>query len=228
MPTLKFALNEVLDIATHTMLAPRHTLRSTYDQCQNEETIHAALWWVRDRTGTYLTGNTTHPGAPRDVYAHGYGPGNDDTPNLLGHHDDEAINVFPLHDPNTRQCLHSDLIRAHHDGDNTLTITLNGDDVELRSLRTDVPLTPHGLTAPTQQIADLATSKGLRLTWQTGKIVHLLHLAAPTPHGVTGHIVIGARSGNVLRATLTDPTDPKTTPRAAKGLNAVHALLTNL
>jgi hypothetical protein len=224
--TLKFALNEVIDVATHSMLAPRHTLRATYDQCQNEEDVHAALWLMRDRSGTYLTGNSTHPGAPRDAFAQGYGPDSDDASSILGA-DDHLIDAIPLHDPNTRQCLHSDLIRAQRDGHNTVTITLDGDAMELRTHRADVPIAPHGLTAYTQRIVDLAASKELRLTWQTGKAVHLLHLAAPGPHGVKGHVIIGARSGKVLRALLTYPSDPTTT-KTAKGTNDVRALLTNL
>ncbi|MCX4681359.1 hypothetical protein OG413_45465 [Streptomyces sp. NBC_01433] len=226
MLTLRFALNEVLDVATHSMLAPRHTLRATYDQCQNEEDVHAALWWLRDRSGTYLTGNSTHPGAPRDVFAQGYGPGGDDASGILGA-DDRVIDAFPLHDPNTRQCLHSDLIRAHRDGHNTLTITLGDDATDLHTLRADVPIAPHGLTTYTQRIVDLAASKELRLTWKTGKAVHLLRLAARGPHGVNGHVIIGARSGKVLRATLTYPSDPLTT-KTAKGTNDVRDLLTNL
>ncbi|MFB6984591.1 hypothetical protein ACNPQN_43105 [Streptomyces sp. NPDC056297] len=227
MLTLRFALNEVIDVATHSMLAPRHTLRATYDQCQNEEDVHAALWWVRDRSGTYLTGNSTHPGAPRDAFAQRYGPGGDDASGILGA-DDRLIDAIPLHDPNTRQCLHSDLIRAQRDGHNTLTITLDGDTTELRTLHTDVPIAPLGLTAYTQRIVDLAASKELRLTWQTGKAVHLLHLAARGPHGVNGHVVIGARSGKVLRAMLAQPSDHGTTEKTAKGTNNVRALLTNL
>ncbi|MER7001336.1 hypothetical protein [Streptomyces sp. NPDC000410] len=186
MLTLKFALNEVIDVATHSMLAPRHTLRPTYDQCQNEEDVHAALWWVRDHSGTYLTGNTTRPG-PRDAFAEGYGPSGDDASGILGG-DDRLIDTFPLHDPDTGACLHSDLIKAQHDGNNTLTITLDGDTVELRTLRADVPIAPLGLTTYTRGIIDLAASKGLRLTWKTGKTCHLLRLATPGPHGVSGHI----------------------------------------
>lgn len=226
MLTLRFALNEVLDVATHSMRAPHHTLRATYEQCQNEEDVHPALWWLRDRNGTYLTGNSTHPGAPRDAFAQGYGPGGDDASNILGP-DDRVIDAIPLHDPNTRQCLHSDLIRAQRDGHNTVTITLKGDAMELRTLRTDVPIAPHGLTTYTQRIVDLAASKELHLTWQTGKAVHRLRLAARGPHGVNGHVIIGARSGKVLRAMLTYPSDPVTT-KTAKGTNDVRALLTNL
>ncbi|MGW3932967.1 hypothetical protein ACWECC_33470 [Streptomyces microflavus] len=222
MLTLKFALNEVLDVATHSMLAPRHTLRPTYDQCQNEEDVHAALWWMRDRSGTYLTGNSTHPGAPRDAFAQGYGPDGDDASGILGA-DDRVIDAIPLHDPNTRQCLHSDLIRAQRDGHNTVTITLDGDAMELRTLRADTPIAPPGLTAYTQRIADLAASKELRLTWQTGKAVHLLHLAARGPHGVKGHVIIGARSGKVLRLMLTSPSQ-----RTVTGTNDVRSLLANL
>ncbi|MFE8940991.1 hypothetical protein ACFYNX_26340 [Streptomyces sp. NPDC007872] len=139
MPTFTFALAEVLDVATHSMLAPTHTLRSTYEQCVNEETVHAALWWIRDHTGTYLTGNSTHTGAPHDAYAHGYGPDDDnDASHILGA-DDQIIHVIPLHDPATRQCLHSDLINAKHDGHDTLTITLTDDAYELHSLRATTP-----------------------------------------------------------------------------------------
>ncbi|MGW6202107.1 hypothetical protein ACWF9B_00405 [Streptomyces sp. NPDC055089] len=227
MLTLKFALNEVLDVATHTMRAPHHTLRATYDQCQNEEDVHAALWWLRDRSRTYLTGNATHPGAPHDAFAQGYGPGEDDASGILGA-DDRVIDAIPLHDPNTKECLHSDLIRAQRDGHNTLTITLDGNTMELHTLRADIPIAPHGLTPYTQQIAALAASKQLRLTWQAGKTVHLLRLAAHGPHGVKGHIVIGARSGKVLRAVLTYPADRGTTQRTPEGTNAVRALLTDL
>ena len=110
MLTLNFALNEVTDVATHSMHAPTNTLRATYAQSQNNEEVHAALWWVRDRTGTYLTGNSTHHNAPRDAYAQGYGPGGDDASGILGH-DDGVITAFPLHNPHTSTCLHSDLIR---------------------------------------------------------------------------------------------------------------------
>lgn len=141
MPHFEFALNEVLDVATHTMVAPHNTLRATYDQCQNEDDVHAALWWVRDRSGTYLTGNSTHPGAPRDAFAHGYGPDGDDASAILGA-DDRVIDAIPLHDPKTEQCLHSDLIRAHRNGHNTLTITMKHNATEVRTHRADVPIAP--------------------------------------------------------------------------------------
>lgn len=227
MPTLKFALNEVIDIATHSMLAPRHTLRPTYDQCQNAEDVHAALWWVRDSSGTYLTGNTTHKNAPRDAYAEGYAPGGDDASGILGG-DDRVIDAIPLHDPATSECLHSDLLRAQRDGHNTLTLTLDDTTLEVRTHRADIPVAPHGLTAYTRSIVDLAASKELRLTWQTGKAKHVLHLAARGPHGATGHIVIGTRSGKVLRATLAYPSEHGATHRTAEGTNDVRALLTNL
>ncbi|MFE4304822.1 hypothetical protein ACFRR6_01900 [Streptomyces sp. NPDC056891] len=141
MPKFTFALDEVLAVATHSMLAPSHTLRPTYEQCQNEETVHAALWWLRDRTGTYLTGNSTHTGAPDDAYARGYGPGDDnDASSVLGA-DDGIIHALPLHDPATRDCLHSDLINAKHDGHNTLTLTLTDDLLDLHTFRTAAPTT---------------------------------------------------------------------------------------
>ncbi|MEV6676237.1 hypothetical protein AB0N09_05120 [Streptomyces erythrochromogenes] len=141
MPTFTFALDEVLDVATHSMLAPSNTLRPTYDQCQNEETVHAALWWLRDHTGTYLTGNSTHTGAPDDAYARGYGPGDDnDASGVLGA-DDRVVTDFPLHDPATSECLHSDLIKAKHDGHDTLTITLTDGMCELRTHRATTPTT---------------------------------------------------------------------------------------
>lgn len=138
MFTLKFALNDVIDIATHSMLAPRHTLRPTSDQRENGEDVHAALWWVRDSTGTYLTGNSTHPNAPRDAYAQGYGPGEDDASRLLGR-DSRLIGAIRLHDPVAEECLHSELIQARHDGDNTLTLTLDGNVLDIRTLRAEHP-----------------------------------------------------------------------------------------
>ncbi|MCZ1011973.1 hypothetical protein [Streptomyces lydicus] len=225
MTTLKFALNEVIDIATHSMLAPRHTLRPTYDQRQNGEDTHAALWCVRDNSGTYLTGNTTHKNAPRDTYAEGNAPSGDDASGTLGGDDIDAI---PLHDPATGECLHSDLLRAQRDGHNTMTLTLNDTALELRTHHADIPVAPHGLTAYTRSIVSLAASKELRLTWQTGKAKHLLHLAARGPHGATGHIVIGTRSGKVLRATLAYPSEHDVTHKTAEGTNDVRALLTNL
>ncbi|MER7000707.1 hypothetical protein, partial [Streptomyces sp. NPDC000410] len=44
----------------------------------------------------------------------------------------------------------------------------------------------------------------------------------------TAHITIGARSGKVLRATLTYPPGHGTTQKTAKGTNDVRALLANL
>ncbi|WP_327391344.1 hypothetical protein OG728_38340 (plasmid) [Streptomyces microflavus] len=229
MPHFEFALNEVLDVATHTMVAPHNTLRATYDQCQNEDDVHAALWWVRDRSGTYLTGNSTHPGAPRDAFAHGYGPDGDDASAILGA-DDRVIDAIPLHDPKTEQCLHSDLIRAHRNGHNTLTITMKHNATEVRTHRADVPIAPLGLTTYTQGIIDLAVSKKLHLSWQTGKTRHLLHLTGDNNSGVKVHMTIGARSGKVLRATLTTPADDGngTTQKTAIGTNNVRALLTPL
>ena len=227
MFTLKFALNEVVAVATHSMLAPRNTLRSTYDQCQNGEDIHAALWWVRDSSGTYLTGNSTHTGAPCDAFAEGYGPGGDDASRILGR-DSRVIDAIPLHDPESGTCLHSDLVQAQRDGHDTLTISLDGDVMEMRTLATPKPVAPDGLTAYSLGIVDLAASTKLRLTWQTGKSRHLLHLAGGGPHGVTGHVVIGARSGKVLRAVITCPSGQGPVQRTAEGTNNVRALLGSL
>ncbi|GHG80666.1 hypothetical protein [Streptomyces griseocarneus] len=227
MITLKFALNEVMDIAMHSALAPRHTLRATSDQCENGETVHAALWWIRDGSGTYLTGNSTHKGAPRDAFAEGYGPGGDDASGILGG-DSRVIDAIPLYEPETSACLHSALIRAQREGHNTLALTLDGAHLELRTLAAPKPVAPYGLTAYTRGIVDLAAAKELRLTWKTGKAKHLLHLAARGPHGVKGHVVIGARSGKVLRAAITYPSDYGVVQTTAEGTNDVRTLLDRL
>ncbi|MEU1355368.1 hypothetical protein ABZ410_15915 [Streptomyces cinnamoneus] len=227
MITLNFALNEVIDIAMHSALAPRHTLRATADQHENDETVHAALWWLRDSSGTYLTGNSTHKDAPRDAYAEGYGPGGDDASGILGG-DSRLIDAIPLYEPETGACLHSDLIRAQRDGHNTLTLTLDGARVGLSTFTASKPVAPHGLTAYTHGIVDLAAAKELRLTWKTGKAKHLLHLAARGPHGVKGHVIIGARSGKVLRAAITYPSDHGVVQSTAEGTNDVRTLLYRL
>ncbi|MFE2850193.1 hypothetical protein ACFXJO_03570 [Streptomyces lavendulae] len=141
MPTFTFTLDEVLAVATHSTYAPAHTLRPTYEQCQNEETVHAALWWVIDHTGTYLTGNSTHTDAPDNAYARGYGPGDsNDASTILGA-SDQIIDAIPLYDLATRECLHSDLTNAKRDGHDTLTITLTDDAYELRSFCATAPTT---------------------------------------------------------------------------------------
>ncbi|WP_331732985.1 hypothetical protein OG613_49050 (plasmid) [Streptomyces sp. NBC_00015] len=137
--TLKFALDHVVEIATHSMLAPRDSLRPTSYQRENGEDVHAALWWVRDRTGTYLTGNSTHPNAPCDAYAQGFGPGEDDASRILGR-DSRLIDAIPLHDPESEQGLHADLIQAQHDDANTLALTLDGNMLEIRTLRAEHPV----------------------------------------------------------------------------------------
>ncbi|MGA5134983.1 hypothetical protein ACPCTO_34890 [Streptomyces olivoreticuli] len=227
MITLKFALNEALDIAMHSTIAPRHTLRATSDQRENGETVHPALWWVRDSNGTFLTGNSTHKGAPRDVFAEGYGPGGDDASGILGG-EFGVIDAIPLYEPETGACLHSDLIRAQRDGHNTLILTLDGARLALSTLTASKPVAPHGLTAYTRGIVDLAAAKELRLTWKTGKAKHLLYLAARGPHGVKGHVVIGARSGKVLRAAITYPSDYGVVETTAEGTNDVRRLLDGL
>ncbi|WP_405542731.1 hypothetical protein OG478_13635 [Streptomyces phaeochromogenes] len=227
MLKLKFALAEVIAVATHSMLAPPRTLRPTYEQSKSGEPIVPALWWVRDHSGTYLTGNSTHKNAPRDAHADGYGPDGDNASGILGG-DDRLIDAVPLHNPATSECLHSDLLRAQSDGHNTLTITLDGAAYELRTLLATVPVAPYGLSAYTRGIVDLVLSRELGLTWATGKTKHMLHVAARGPHGVKGLIVIGARSGKVLRAVLQYPSDHGVVEKAAEGTNDVRALLTNL
>ncbi|RLU79913.1 hypothetical protein CTZ27_35765 [Streptomyces griseocarneus] len=227
MITLKFALNEVLDIAMHSAVAPVHTLRATSDQSENGEDVHATLWWVRDSSGTYLTGNSTHKGAPRDAFAEGYGPDGDDASGILGGNS-RVIDAIPLYEPETGACLHSDLIRAQRDGHNTLLLMLDGERVELSTFTASKPVAPHGLTAYTRGIVDLAAAKELRLTWKTGKAKHLLRLAARGPHGVKGHVVIGARSGKVLRAAIAYPSDHGVVETTAEGTNDVRALLDGL
>ncbi|MER0477014.1 hypothetical protein ABR737_01345 [Streptomyces sp. Edi2] len=227
MITLKFALNEVIDVATHAMFSPRKTLRPTYDQSKSAEPVYASLWWVRDGSGTYLTGNSTHKKAPRDAYAEGYGPDGGDASDLFGG-DSRVIDAIPLHDPATRACLHSDLLRAQRAGHNTLTITLTRSVVKIRTGHRPVPVVPYGLTAYTRGIVLLAHAKDLHLTWKTGKVKHLLHLAAPGPHGVKGHVIVGARSGKVLRAALSYPSHRDTIQIAAEGTNAVRELLAGL
>ncbi|NGO67008.1 hypothetical protein [Streptomyces boncukensis] len=227
MITLNFALNEVIDIAMHTMLSPRETLRPTYEQCESEEPVRPSLWWVREGSRIYLTGNSTRKNAPRDAFAEGYGPGGDDTSGIPGL-DDGVIEVFPLDGPLTGACLYSALLCAQVDGHNTLTITLGDDVDEMRARHRSVPVAPYGLTTYTHGIVDLARAKGLRLAWSTGTARHLLNLTSPGPHGVSGHIVIGARSGKVLRAALTYPSDGATTQTTASGTNAVRELFAGL
>ncbi|WP_327411214.1 hypothetical protein OG458_42305 (plasmid) [Streptomyces sp. NBC_01281] len=138
MLRLTFDLPDVIAVATHSMLAPPNTLRATSVQRQNQEAVHAALWWVRDRSGTYLTGNSTHPDAPHDAYAHGYGPGEDDASRILGR-DDRVIDAIALHDPVTEECWHSQLIQAQHSGHTILTLTLDGNALELDTHRARRP-----------------------------------------------------------------------------------------
>ncbi|MFE0058753.1 hypothetical protein [Streptomyces sp. NPDC059003] len=227
MITLKFSLAEVIDVATHSMLAPPTTLRPTYDQCETGDTVPASLWWVRDGSGTYLTGNSAHHNAPRDAFAEGYGPGGDDASGILGG-DSRVIDAIPLHNPETRECLHSDLLRAERDGHNTLALTFDGATLELHTLRAARPVAPYGLTPYTHGIVDLAASNELRLTWETGKAKHTLLLASRGPHGVKGRIVVGARSGKVLRAVLQYPSDHGFADLKVEGASAVHARLSRL
>ncbi|AKN75078.1 hypothetical protein QR97_01820 [Streptomyces sp. PBH53] len=94
--------------------------------------------------------------------------------------------------------------------------------------RRAIPVAPLGLTAYTRGVIDLARSKGFHLRWEKGKARHLLHLAASGPHGVSGHLVVGARSGKVLRALLDHPSDRRVVQQKAEGTNGVRALLNDL
>ncbi|MGI5337733.1 hypothetical protein ACQEVS_10190 [Streptomyces sp. CA-181903] len=227
MITVKFALNEVLAIAMHAARSPRHTLHATADQRESGETVHAALWWVRDSSGTYLTGNSTHKGAPRDAFAEGHGPGEDDAAGILGG-DSRLIGAFPLYEPETGACLHSDLIRARRDGHNTLTLTLDGENVELNTFAAPKPIAPYGLSTYTHSIVDLAVAKGLVLSWETGKTTHLLHFAGRGPHGPKGRIVVGARSGKVLRVDYRLLSDYGVVQATTEGALGVRAYLNRL
>ncbi|MFI1012602.1 hypothetical protein [Streptomyces sp. NPDC020965] len=227
MITLKFALPDVVDVATHTMSAPLHSLRLTYDECQNEEAVRPCLWWVRDGNGTYLIGNSTSKGGPGNAFAEGYGPGGDDASRILGG-DSRVIESLPLNDTSTGECLYAELIRAQVDGHNTLTLTRSRGAVEIRSFAAAVPIAPHGLTTYTRGIVDLAVSKGLRLSWDTDRSSHLLSLTSPGPHGARGYVRVGARSGKVLRAALECPSEQGVTHVRVEGTNRVRALLAGL
>ncbi|WP_445517348.1 hypothetical protein [Streptomyces sp. NEAU-174] len=93
------------------------------------------------------------------------------------------------------------------------------------TLMVGTPAEPDGLTPYTLGVANLAESKRLRPTWRTGKVTHTLVLSSPGPHGVSGHITVGARSGKILRALLEYPTDSITAQANATGTNAVRELL---
>jgi hypothetical protein len=94
------------------------------------------------------------------------------------------------------------------------------------AVRVGTPRMPEGLTGYTKGIVALAESKGLRPMWRTGKARHELILSSPGPHGPSGCIVVGARSGKVLRCQITHGAGGSTTP--ATGTNAVRALLSSL
>ena len=85
---------------------------------------------------------------------------------------------------------------------------------------------PEGLTAYTKGIVELAEAKGLRPMWRTGRARHELILSTPGPHGPSGCIVVGARTGKVLRGEITHGAGGSITP--AKGTHAVRRLLAAL
>ncbi|MDW6058145.1 hypothetical protein SAZ11_08585 [Streptomyces sp. FXJ1.4098] len=100
--------------------------------------------------------------------------------------------------------------------------------VQADMLMVGTPAEPDGLTPYTRGVADLAESKRLRPTWRTGKVTHTLVLSSPGPHGASGHITVGARSGKILRALLKYPSGSVTTQAKATGTNAVRELLAGL
>ncbi|MFB8442688.1 hypothetical protein ACFC7A_26920 [Streptomyces niveus] len=90
-------------------------------------------------------------------------------------------------------------------------------------LQIGTPLPPDGLAPSTARVVDLAETKALRPGWRTGRVRHDLILSAPGPHGPAGWITVGARSGKILRGTITSATT-----RHAKGVQAVRALIAAL
>ncbi|MEU8540839.1 hypothetical protein AB0C52_12780 [Streptomyces sp. NPDC048717] len=100
--------------------------------------------------------------------------------------------------------------------------------VELREGAAREQDAPEGLTAYSRGIADLAAARGLRLTWERGYVKHVLRLDADGPHGASGHIVVGAHSGKVLRATVFTPTGRDLEETQADGARAVRELLDGL
>ncbi|MER7108855.1 hypothetical protein [Streptomyces sp. NPDC000229] len=87
------------------------------------------------------------------------------------------------------------------------------------------PVGPDGLTPPTLAIVDLAASNGLRPTWRTGSVRHTLVLSALEPRGAFGWVMVGARSGKILRAQLTHHDGAIAT---ATGVKAVRDLIASL
>ncbi|WP_329155807.1 DUF3085 domain-containing protein (plasmid) [Streptomyces sp. NBC_01456] len=134
MTTLKFALDEALAVADHAMFAPNGSHIPTSDQAESGQTVYASLWWVKDN-GTYLMSNAPYAKGkgPDNAFAKGYGPGTDARGILGG--DDRVVAVFALHDPHTRQCLHSQLIRARRDGHTALFLEMDGDTVAMSTGR---------------------------------------------------------------------------------------------
>ncbi|MGW1275558.1 hypothetical protein ACWD4V_01185 [Streptomyces tsukubensis] len=227
MFTLKFRLAEVIDIATHTILAPASGLRATFEQQTTGAPLLPALWWVRDGNGTYLTGNDTATGGPCDAFAKGYGPGENDASGILGG-SSQVIASFPLWDTAGGENLYDVLLRAQGDGHDTLTITAGDAAPELRTLSTPGPDVPQGLTAFTRGIARRAAAKDLCLTWEVGPVWHFLHLAPRGPHGVTGRVEVSASTGGVYRAALVIPLEDGVTERRTWGTKTLRALIDSL
>ncbi|MFZ3557142.1 hypothetical protein [Streptomyces sp. BH055] len=226
MPVFKFPLNEVVDVARHCVFAPSTSWRVTAEQVEARAPRTPALWWVSDHTGLYLTGNTTRTGAPGDVYAEGYGPGEHSAARVFGH-DSQVIDAIPLGDVDGGLRL-PDLHRAHRAGHNMLVFTFHGSRLDMTTREEAVPIPPRGLTVHTRAVVDLATARGFRLVWQAGKASHVLTLGARGPHGPSGHIVVGARTGKVLRGVVTLPSVDGPVQRAGQGTNAVRGLLEGL
>ncbi|MFD3514846.1 hypothetical protein [Streptomyces sp. NPDC058657] len=227
MTTLMFRLPDVLAVARHTLSAPVDTLRPDYVQAETGEDVVPALWWVKD-LGTYLTGNSTHPGAPRPAYAIGYGPAEEDPSTLLGG-DCRVIDVIPLRTTGGDRNLYVALLKSLMEGHNTVVLTWRDSVAELRTKY--VPPAngePFAVLGYTRRILDAARAKGLHATWTTGKRIDVVDLAAPGPHGARGRLEVGARSGRVLRGSVTYLTENGVVQPTAEGADAALELMKDL
>ncbi|MFD9047768.1 hypothetical protein [Streptomyces zaomyceticus] len=93
-------------------------------------------------------------------------------------------------------------------------------------LHVGTPVPPTGLAPATQGVFTAAAAQDLRPTWLKGTVRHRMILDSPSRNGLSGAVEVGARSGRVLRAHITDRSTGKAF--SASGPRAVRILIESL